>query len=779
MEQPQTDNLDYAAILRGVWRRHKRLTLAIFLGLAIPLLGVVYYSSKPPYVSTATITIESSSVEQIPFLREAPKTENIETHLALLKSRSLSEGVVEALPRESFDKLLRNTQYTDYTLLLTNTIKRWLGKAPTVLSPQQQAVGELQNARMEFLQSPQAPGIISIRGTASAPRVAMDLVNTYIQLLLNRTRNVNQEDARRAREFLEQQVQQAKDSLGTAEQLMTKFEQQKGRIRLGTQTELDLVTLSQTENALAEAQASQEVVAARIAALRQSLGQGRAKEVRGSTENQGKEGDKAAAGSRSAESLAGFNAFKLAQENLARLEAKLATLRDRYTDAHPLVQTTQEELTKEQARVAKMARDLPSVTSAVEPPGSQAGWELPLDRLGAQQQLAALQAEGATLTAKGQALKIQVDRLRLNLRSMSREEMEYGNLRRSVEANRNLLTVLQDKLMVARIREQGDTGVIRIIDPASFPLQPTQSKTLRLAMMMLALAGGVAFGAAFGLEFLRQPIETEADVQKVTGLPVLGQVGVIGSPKRHRKSRPKIRPSPLPIHLPSSTLPADIHMDLYRAIRATIETERLKTPFQTLLVSSPGPNEGKSTTILNLAHVFQEFGRKVLVIEADLRRPRLHRTLSFPNKPGLVDFLSGTATFEQVCRHMPSGFTVIPGQVAREDAAGLLASSQFKELLDLAVAQFDLVLVDSAPILAVPDNLLLATTVDRIILVVKASATSKRDLCKAQAVLEQAKARILGVILNQANPRDVHYYQPRYRKYYKPSETKTPSEVSR
>jgi len=184
------------AILRGVWRRHKLLVAAIFLGLAIPLLALVYFSSKPLYVSTATIDIASSSLGQIPFFTEVPKADSIATRLALLKSRSLGEGVVEALPKESFDELVNNSQYIDYTLTLTNMIKRWLGRSPTVLSPQQRAVAEIQNARMEFVQLPQSSGILNIGGTASSPRVAMDLVNTYIQLLLSRTRNVNAPNAK-------------------------------------------------------------------------------------------------------------------------------------------------------------------------------------------------------------------------------------------------------------------------------------------------------------------------------------------------------------------------------------------------------------------------------------------------------------------------------------------------------------------------------------------------------------------------------------------------------
>ena len=286
--------------------------------------------------------------------------------------------------------------------------------------------------------------------------------------------------------------------------------------------------------------------------------------------------------------------------------------------------------------------------------------------------------------------------------------------------------------------------------------------------MVLGLAGSLAIGAAFGLEFWRRPVETETDVLNATGLSVLGSVGVIEHPTASRRKRRGTRPVTLSAQPPgvSGSQYDTIHLELYRAIRANVETERLKSPFRSIMVTSPAPSEGKSTTILNLAHVFQEFGRRVLVVEADIRRPSLSSPLGLTNKPGLVDFLNGTATFEQVCRPLPSGVIVIPGQVARGDAASLLASSRFRELLDVASHQFDVILIDSAPVLAVPDNLLLASIIDRVILVAKATGTSTRDLRKAQTVIERAGGRILGVVLNQADQRDVPYYHPRYRKYY-------------
>jgi succinoglycan biosynthesis transport protein ExoP len=761
-------SLDYVAILRGIWRRRKALVVGIFLVVTAPLLTLVYVKSQTLYVSRGMISIEPSALAQLPFLRDAPRRDTIATHMVLLKSRSLSEAVIEALPKESLAELLAQRQHADYGLIINNTLNRWLGKPQTVLSPQEQAIAELQKARMEFTPAKEAENVFVITATATKPRVAMDLVNTHIRVLLNRARNVDQEEARKSREFLDAQHQQVKESLARSEETVTKLQQQKGRVRPGGQTEIELVRLAQLENALAEAQAGQQVVSARIETLRRSVEQGRSRGTKGAKEGVAREDNGGAAGSLSADNLARMNAFRAAQEQLSRLEAKLVSMRERYTEAHPLLQATQEEFTKQQARVAQLARQLPASPSPREPGSAQAAPTRADERPDAQLQLAELERESESLQAKEETLKLQVARLRSNLRNISQDEAEFGSLRRSVEANRNLLAVLSDRLMAARIREQGDASVVRIVDPASFPVQPTGSKTQQFVLMVLGLAGSLALGAAFGLEYWRQPLDTETDVLRATGLSILGSVGVIDSPTAGGSKRQAAQPVALPARASgmSGSPNGTIHLELYRAIRANVETERLKSPFRSIMVTSPAPHEGKSTTILNLAHVFQEFGRRVLVVEADIRRPSLSSPLGLTNKPGLVDYLNGMATFDQVCRPLPSGVTVIPGQVARSDAATLLASSRFRELLDVASQRFDLILVDSAPVLAVPDNLLLASVIDRVILVAKATGTSTRDLRKAQTVIAHAGGRILGVVLNQADQRDVPYYHPRYRKYY-------------
>jgi polysaccharide biosynthesis transport protein len=754
----QTLNLDYVAILRGIWRRHKRLVFITFVAVAGPLLVVLYATRQPIYVSKATVSIEPSAVAlaQIPFTRETPAKSTLASHMVLLKSRSLAAAVIDSLPQESSTELLTAAQYTDYWLLLTNTVYGWMGKPPVVLSPREQALTEIRMARMEFEASREAENVYTISATASRARAALDLVNTYIQVLLNRTRTVEREDTKRTREFLELQYQQTKDALARDEQAFAKFQQRTGRTRSVSQDDFDASRLVQLDTTLKETQANREVLSNRIETLRKTLEEARSKEASAK-----KASDLAAEDAKrlSVQNQARINAFKAAQERLDKLEAKLSSLQERFTENHPVVRVTKDEITEQEARVAQLARQLPS-TPPPAPPSS--------DPSEMQAQLISLEKELDALRIREQTLTIQMTRLRPSLQTLGEVDIEFSRLNRAVEAKRNLLSVFADKLVALNVRDQVEPSIIRIVDPASLPIQTTDKKTYRFALMILGLAGSIAFGMAFGVESLRQPVETESDAATATGLPILGSVDVMENLTASQSKRSEKRPLLLPVK-PERVTTAQlrpVHVELYRAIRANIETQRIKSPFHSILVTSAGPGEGKSTTILNLAQVFQEFGRRVLVIDGDLRRPALAAPLALTNRPGVVDFLRGTATFDEVCRHVLSGIAVVPGQIARGDAGTLLASPRFKELLEIARKQFDLILLDSAPLLAVPDSLLVTHFVERVILVVKAKTTSIRDLRKVQAVAERNAARILGVILNQADRRDVPYYHPRYRKYY-------------
>lgn len=766
-EDTPVQGLDYLKLLKGIWRRRKLILLGVFSLLVAPLLIVAYYTTPPYYVSTATLAVETTPMELIPQVRELSSRQTnirsaVSTLIVHLKSRSLSAAVADALPLHSLEELNTNPQYTDYLLKLSNMVKGWFGTPPAILTPRQRAIAEMQEARMDFRPSQDPDGVLYLQATASTPRTATDLVSTYIQVLTDRTRGADAEDAQKVRAFLEAQAEQVKQSLAKAEQNIAQFQEKKGRLKFGAQNEFDLARLSQLESALAEAQAGREVVSVRIAKLRKSLGYAQTEEKKRLMEKQAGEESRTSPGL--SKTFPRVISYAQAQERLARLRAKLDDLRERYTEAHPLVEKTEEEVTQYQALVAQLARNLP-------PSGRERESGTALSVEEAEKQLVALVSEETALQAKADTLSIQLDRLRNSLRTLGGDEVRFRDLHRSVEMDRNLMAILSDKLMGARIRERGDLGVFRIIDSPSFPIEPSRSTTYKRMLVFMALSAGVAFGIALGLEFWTLPIERASDVQRATGLPVLGSVGIIESQGTARNRSHTSRRT-LPVHLQGSSWTALVNLELYRAIRASVESERVRKAFHSMMICSAWPAEGKSSSVINIAHAFQALGRRVLIIDSDLRRPSLHLALSVGNKPGIVDFLLNNAPLESVCRLLPSGVTMISGQVTKQDPGALLTSPRLHELLRFGRDSFDLVIFDSAPLLAVADNLLLPGQVDKVVIVVKSATTSSRDLQKVHSILERQNASILGVILNQVEKGAIDYYHPRYRKYYRTDNVK-------
>lgn len=206
----------------------------------------------------------------------------------------------------------------------------------------------------------------------------------------------------------------------------------------------------------------------------------------------------------------------------------------------------------------------------------------------------------------------------------------------------------------------------------------------------------------------------------------------------------------------------------YRTLRTAIELIGQGRDAKTMLVTSPGPGEGKSTVVANLGLLFWESGRNVLLLDCDLRVPTLHRTFGLRNSKGITDLLVGSADPETVESQVAEGFAVVPRGVATPNPAILLRSLAFRQALAFYRERADIVLIDSSPLLAVSDAIQMVPAADVVLLVVQTGRTKRRDILKAKKLLAAARANLLGVILNKVEPKDGHYYyrEKSYRHYF-------------
>jgi capsular exopolysaccharide synthesis family protein len=719
MSQPTS--FEYLRLLRRVAANRWGLVLAVFLVIAVPAIVWAVFLTPDTYEASATLFLlpERSEPE---FLREFTSPQVNTLYQVMLRSRSVAQGVVETLPKESRDELSRRIGFSDYVLIVMNQIRRWQGQEGIVYSPSELTIRELRHSRMAF--DIAKDGTVTLTATAFSPRVAADLANTYVDVLLARSNSFAREQARGTRELLENLFAQARTSQGDAQDAVRKFQAQTGgAVKLPDESRIDLQRLTQLEIALSDVQVNREIAENRLNYLK---GGGKSGPLTGDSQ--------------------------LLRERVAQLAVKLDALNEKYTDQHPSVQAARADLedAQERLRLAVRGQQTPR-------PGGAAR-VTPVEAAQLSKQMAALEVEVVSYRSQEDGLQARIARLKKSMASMGVKEQEYAGLARMAEIQGKLTASLAEKMTASRISEQALVRGIQVIDLAEPPKQPSTKRPLKV--LLLALLGGLGLGGATAVlrEYAGRVIETEQEVVAASGLPVLGSIPIApqlsGAPTNAQTT---------PMIFVASHDPHSLQADSCRAIRTAIDC--LDRPIRTLLVTSPTAHDGKSTVLLNLALAFVESGRSVLVIDADLRRSSLHRAVGVPNERGLTDMLRKGVAWPEGFRGIATGFAFLPSGIKAKNPAALLSSGRMSVLLEQARERADLVLIDSPPVLAVSDCLPLSAKVDGVLLVTRFGITQRQSLIRAKEVLQKVGARVVGVVVNGLSARETRRYYAEYNDY--------------
>jgi capsular exopolysaccharide synthesis family protein len=723
----------------AILRRRKRLALVTSLvALAVLLPPAYHFSQEPQRYRTSAMVLLEARPDRVPVFQDLSPVRPLPVQLAILNSRSLAETVVDNLPQASIQEILETSYQFDYWQSLTNLYLRWWGIEPSTPNPRQRALAELQRARVQFTPAFDKSGIVVISAEASRPNVSVDIVNTYIEALMARTRSFNIDDARVSRQFLEQQLAEVKRTMNASEEAQRAFIAANGGIRLPDQSRASADQLARTEAALAEAVTSRKMLETRIEALREKV------------DGHKRPGD--GKGSSFAARAASPEVDRL-RTQLTQLELSLLDLRTKYTEEHPRVRLVKNRIEEIRYALGGVLKDTVAATPA---PAAVP----PAERINFADQLIALEATYHTMAAREEALQKQADVLRQSLRGLSSGEAHYARLAREVDSQRSLHSMLADKLTAARIREQGEMRVVKVIDPAS-PAVPVGNKR-RTFVLTVAAAVALGLGAAVptAFEWLNRKVENASDVEAATGLAVLAIV-----------PRVKVGPALFGSTADDGRGPSEQLMftEAFRALRVAVELSSRGEPLKSVMVTSAFADEGKSTVVVNLGMALNEAGRRVVLADTDFLRPTLHRAMKIKNGKGLVDALESGEPLEPALAPGSEGlWLALRGESHQPRSRGMLAGSRLRELIADMTRTADFVICDSSPVLLIPDNLLLASAVDGVVLVARAGATGIRDLARTKALLEGAGARILGVVLNQvpAGPLK-NYYHQYYTSYVK------------
>lgn len=747
--------------LRDYWERlarRKGTVLAVTLGVLV--LGAFWtFVQKPVYTAKSTLLIEKEpnilSFEQVLQI-ESMRDDFYQTQYRLLSGRGLADTVVERL------KLYENAEF--------------VGKPDARKKP----VDPLDHAFREGLIDAFL-GRLSVRPVrltrlveasfeAHDPRLAADCVNELASAFIDLNINMKYAATEQATTFLSDQIKGLQAEIERKERQLQDF---------GAQA--NIVALSDTETTVID----------RLGQLNKAL-----------TEAQIDRSQKEAAWNGMKDVSPDYVPVAIAnpliqrlREDYVRLKRETQKMEERFQPDYPELQRTRVEMESARRSLEDETRNL--VKGAFSEYQTALNKERSLQAEFDEQKNAAFQMNSSAVQYNG--LKVEVQNKKTLLDSLLRRESETG-----VEARLKGLR----------------TSNIRVVDRARVPVKPSSPNKKRNLVLALLLGLGGGVGLAFLFDFLDNSVKTSEDVERYAALPTLGVVPKFslesatkayyygrklkgakeparlgaakageagaggeatggadaGGAAAEGKGAPAPAAGPFVAEVGKAERPGGIELvphyfpnsrlaESYRSIRTALLLSSADNPVRTIAVTSALPGEGKTVSVANLAVTLAQSGKTVVIVDADLRRPRQHRVFKIKNTFGLTTFLTDSVPVKDVVKstEIPNLFVINAGPVP-PNPAELLGSDKMTRFIRLMAEESDYVLFDLPPMLDISDALVLGAKVDGMVLVVWGDKTSREALKKAREKLDLLKVRTLGVIINNVNlPKHGAYY---YKDYY-------------
>jgi tyrosine-protein kinase Etk/Wzc len=317
----------------------------------------------------------------------------------------------------------------------------------------------------------------------------------------------------------------------------------------------------------------------------------------------------------------------------------------------------------------------------------------------------------------------------------------------------------------------GNAHVLDLAVPAEFPISPNKGRSAAIALVA-GLLGGIVL--AFARKALLHGIVDPSEAEQATGLPVRASIPHSERQAALEKDRKRGKHVRHPVL--TATDPTDMAAESLRSLRTSLQFAMMESPNKVIAIGGPRPGVGKSFVTVNLARVFADAGKRVLLLDADLRKGSLHGYLSIPRTPGLAEAVAGTVSLSEVLHHTDlAGIDFVPRGSAPTNPSELLGSERFRHMVENLAAEYDIVLIDLPPILAVTDAALVGRVAGVNLLVLRAGWHPIRELRQAVKAYGDNGVRLSGIVFNDVMPRKggvgaysyAYQYQYHYQYAYK------------
>lgn len=577
--------------------------------------------------------------------------------------------------------------------------------------------------------TPQEPGIkvSSVRDTnvitlnVESPNreLAARVANTMLDEYQRQTRMVNLEEIERARKFVEGETKKAHAELLSTEQKLLLFKKNHRVVELTAEQQTRTEELVNLETKTTEVSNNIRRVEAQLAHVKAAAEKEPLERLLPSSKENPR--------------------IDALQARLAELEVQRAGLVEEYQENSPRVIALDAQIGRIRNQLAREPKERRIMLHALNPVREE--------MLG---RVKILETELEGLRAAHIQFQSELTHRRQRMNQLGPWEIQLAQLTRTRDTAEKQYLMLTSRLNDLRIRENARRSTARIIERATPPIDPVRPrKAVNLAVALLA---GIFLGfcLAFLQEYLDDRITSPDEADRLVRLPVLGHIPLMAGDSHRLMSE-------LPTHSPIA--------ESYRALRTSISFASIDAPLRTILVTSAHKGEGKSTTSINLAIAMAMEGRQVILVDADMRRPSLHRALDLPSAPGLTDVLLGNKPVSEALKKTEvEGLRVLTSGPIPPNPAELLNSGPMTSLIAELKEMADIVIFDTPPCLPVTDAQVLAAKVEGVLLVAEIGEAKKAEVKHAKELFDRAHARTVGMIFNKISEASGSYY---YYYYYR------------
>lgn len=734
-------------LYRGKW-----LIILVFI-LVVLATAIFTFMQDPIYESTAVVLIEKGKkglgLTEAFDITGLSEQRNIKNEIEILKSRSLAEAVAKKL----IERVYVNPQTKKDTILVILPSKKELREG---IKPFAKIETILERFNKDVkIESPRDADIIKITVRSKNPEEAALIANTFADAYYERNLMMSRNESRSVRKFLEEQLADKKKILDQAETQLETYMKSAGVVALDEESKKLIEQLSDLESKRGEAIVEISSAQKKLNAYLEQIKQIEPEFVKVATE-----------------ALDPY--IKYLQEEIAKLEVT----RDQIVAQNPKVGSKEvldkslREIDEQLASLRKKLQEkisefLKTGFASSGTPGTQTydptGFVKEL-----KQKILLTEIELTAYEAKKKELERLINQLNQKFETIPSKLIDYARLERARMSSEKLYLLIEEKYQEAMIAEQSQFGYVQIIDYATPGIKPVSPK-VHLNLILSVLIGlGLGVMIVFVKEYFDRTIKTPEQIEK-RGFTVLSAIPVIEiEAKVDGKQLKKDEGRNIAAHLITHLSPKSPVAEAYRVLRTGIQFAKLDRKIKSVVVASSAPKEGKSTTSSNLAITMAKADLKTVLLDTDLRRPVLHRVFGVKREPGLTDYLFGRAEIDEIFKQTEvENLYLVPCGIVPPNPSELLGSEKMKEFIEYLKSNYDMVIFDTPPLVAVTDALILANQVDGVLLVASAGKTEIDVIDKAREMVHRVGGNIIGVLLNNFDASATYGTYYRYYRYYR------------